>query len=69
MADRCAHCKQPLGRSTGESQLYGSHHTLCEPCWLDEDDFVESEGTNSAERSAAIKARLDGYGPPNSERR
>ena len=63
MADGiCANCCRYLGRSTGVSSIYRSDgEILCEPCWLEEDDLIEEEGTNSPDYSEAIKVRLERY--------
>jgi bacterioferritin-associated ferredoxin len=60
---KCVNCLEQLGRSTGESQLYGSRGvgSLCEECWLAEDSLVEEEGTNAPEFSEAIARRLEHY--------
>jgi len=45
----CARCKGPVleGRPEGQSALYGSNHRLCEPCFFEEDEEIDSEGTNN----------------------
>lgn len=57
----CARCKTffPNARCTGESGIYGAHHLLCEPCFLDEDEEITEKGTNN------LPERLEHYGPPN----
>lgn len=66
----CPNCGGKLGRCVGESSIYGSHDIgdLCEPCWLEEEDLIDSEGTNSPEFSDLIKGRLARY-RANSRRR
>jgi hypothetical protein len=63
----CAYCKLPLGTSVGESGLYQSDHILCVPCWEDEDQLIETQGTNSGDISDIIRTRLEEYGNPNRE--
>jgi hypothetical protein len=60
---KCPNCKKPLGNCVGTSSLYGSHDIgdLCEDCWLEEEDLIDEEGTNSPEYSEKIKARLAHY--------
>ena len=64
----CANCKTYLseGACTGTSGLYnksddlapakqGLTFTLCEECWLDEEDLVDEMGTNN------IPSRIETY--------
>ncbi|ABF71343.1 p095 [Rhizobium phage 16-3] len=57
----CARCKVHFRdvRSSGSSSLYGSDHTLCEPCFFAEDAQIDEEGTNN------LPDTLASYGPPN----
>lgn len=61
--EKCPGCGILLTGAVGESGIFGSHDIpdLCEPCFLEEDDLIESEGTNSPTVSEAIKKRLEHY--------
>lgn len=44
----CARCKEPVreGAPEGQSAIYRSNHRICEPCFFDEDEQIDAEGTN-----------------------
>lgn len=49
---KCSYCgDKSAERNGGYSSLYNPGNTvpilLCEPCWLEEDDFIEEIGTNN----------------------
>lgn len=49
---KCANCCEWIGDrdTTGVSGLYNPGPTsflLCEPCWLEEEDLVDTSGTNN----------------------
>lgn len=60
---KCPNCKKPLGNCVGKSSIYGSKDVpdLCEPCWLDEEDLIDREGTNDPDGSDVIRERLEHY--------
>lgn len=57
----CARCKKNIsdGETTGESQIYMSHHILCEPCFFDEEREIDEAGTNN------LPDTLKSYGKTN----
>jgi ribosomal protein L32 len=58
---KCPRCKQYVldHNNYGESAIYNSRHRLCNSCWENEYEEINSVGTND------IPATLAGYGPPN----
>lgn len=62
----CANCRKRLRETdfTGESALYSPKRsfTLCEECFLAEDDFITESGTNNhPERIALYEANLNPF--------
>lgn len=59
---RCASCAIDITNAscTGESGLYNpgpNSFLLCEPCFLDEDDAIDTNGTNDNPDLLAVYAR------------
>jgi len=61
MLEICPRCKKrTLDRSDcGESSLYQSYHEICVPCFHDEYEQIDREGTND------LPEVLAGYGRVN----
>lgn len=59
----CARCRKPVDPirdCLGESGLYspGRAFTLCEPCFLEEDDEISRDGNVKPERIEQYRANL-----------
>jgi hypothetical protein len=65
--DVCPRCRCLMhrGATVGESSIYGSHDVgdLCEPCFFEEDEEIEREGTNNLPKTLEFYRRNMALGP------